>query len=1162
VQHAVIADISESGSAKRKWDSVDGDSTGKHATRTLVKVTSLTPLVLTRDRGEGAKRITDVLAATVPPPGPPQDPTATSAQRVLRAISNHVVSVEQAGVGEGDSSKNAWFPPWFKVDVEHLAFLCECRDVYPVYGASRDGQVHVLRRVTDLSKGCATVLLPEPCEWLTLCVVRERYVPTLDAPLVVNGPHGVVVSLPEEARELQSKLAIEMVGNVRGGLAHVVSPVVELFPHIDFEGKFEATVTLPHCLDFGKSELSSSSVEVCCRYQDGRVEPLDSSSIIAVTQATVTFVTTHFGEWMVRLTLAMAAMSFGLGASRMLSPTPLAPSPTRAAEGPAVVEPLGIKVEIIPAVKPNDTSTLVLVARRREYGNPTADHLKARGFDVCEPLQSVLRVNQLALTAKLINERSEVLWTSESWTPNHDPQDEDACIRTEIPLPREPQASKCQVTLRRTNGDGTSHKEQRVIELQKSVLPQRPAVEIAVFFSGNSTASHTIWNSLMAEIKILDGHCKSGKVSYALDHRVDHSFATVEALNTTLTLLSGRRAASTPNGQADLVLQFIGHGQDGNLVFDAELNVQKMAVVIASCRPTCVIFNACESFDIAQAVHLECKKKQLSTVVGFWHTRVVNMACEMLSKSLLPYVGGWNDALERGKSSVDAFLRGIGLARDMILADEEMKKMFPCRRHMPELGTLPYELPLPDPCECAACAASSGGLEAHVSDTDVGSHDAAQQSLPVEFGICEPDDELDSAVRGHRAPTFKPTEQLPLNPREFAVEAAQRFLADFTKNVCALYVVGKYFNSPVPSREFWYQVSQEYYDWLMSPVDALRPPGLACPPSFDVKSTVPYVVVHVHFLSRRAEPDQPNEPDFDRVGSVNLRWSKGVDFEHLKKGGDPINRLTPSQVLFLGSWLGCVRTGRLNNPYALPAQAGAMPQIRTREDMGGGGRNVSGKHNLARDPPGTLGHGWRQVDVVEFSTRHFSVCDGRLLRAFEKVYELPERVCCFDDDVVPGRFRIKIDWAKFPAGNPPRYTRRIWHNPTAHNLTPNDVVDPPYFTDVRRTLGYKATALGWKYKDVTKPIPPFGAPLPPHGRLGAVVSAPVEPAGLRSLLIHAEAERAKRSRNQPRLNYAEYSSSTGSWEGDRFVPGKVSRAKFANRGGSASADAAAAASAD
>jgi hypothetical protein len=49
------------------------------------------------------------------------------------------------------------------------------------------------------------------------------------------------------------------------------------------------------------------------------------------------------------------------------------------------------------------------------------------------------------------------------------------------------------------------------------------------------------------------------------------------------------------------------------------------------------------------------------------------------------------------------------------------------------------------------------------------------------------------------------------------------------------------------------------------------------------------------------------------------------------------------------------------------------------------------------------------------SARISSLVRGTLLRAFERVYELPERVCCFEDDTIakPGRFRIKVKRAAF-----------------------------------------------------------------------------------------------------------------------------------------------------
>jgi len=135
-------------------------------------------------------------------PDPPADPAfLSSVRRVLRPISHYVVSVKRMDVEVSDTQKEFAAP--VQVTMTHLALPLECRAVYPVYGTSSGdkvaGTVLEKYRVTDFSSGRTTVLLSEPCEWLTLCVVREHYIPTAETPLVVDGPHGVTVLLPEES---------------------------------------------------------------------------------------------------------------------------------------------------------------------------------------------------------------------------------------------------------------------------------------------------------------------------------------------------------------------------------------------------------------------------------------------------------------------------------------------------------------------------------------------------------------------------------------------------------------------------------------------------------------------------------------------------------------------------------------------------------------------------------------------------------------------------------------------------------------------------------------------------------------------------------------------------------------------------------------------------
>jgi hypothetical protein len=675
-------------------------------------------------------RVRDVLRM---PDVLPPDSTATAAppslMNVFRAISSVVVCVRRTRSGT-DTTRP--FNPPVKVVIPHNALPLETREVVAMCGASVNakvaGQVLYDGVNIDLKSGVATVLLSKPCAWLTLCIVRERHVPPPQKPLTLHGPHGIVVELPAEGAELQRDFALEMVGDVRNALSHAVSPVVELFPHVDFGGKFVAAVTLPHCLDLSANTLDPSSIVVCCRHSDGRIEALDTASIANVSATTITFVTSHFGEWVIRLASAIVGGVAGAGLA-MVSPTPpstsyVAGAALMGAAAAAALVPCNL--QIIPAVDWVNL-TLRVVIRRIDYGTPTCENLKSKPwyfdaqdrwtFDgVSFPLTTELSISVVVHGAE---EKLECApWTTYLWQQESISNDFDIALSLD-PSGHKQQPLKLWVKLEAKSPVFT---QQRVITAPGSQPPaERPPVEIAVFFSTQPTASHGIWESLVKEINDLDDHCKSGKVHYAIPHQVAHNFTTVDDLDQKLTLLSGRRGAGT---RADLVLQFIGHGEDGHLVFDSTLNVPKMVRLIASCRPTCVIFNACETLGIAHAVHIECTKRELSTVVGFWHTPVVNRACERLSKSLFPYVSGWTSAAQHDTSPATAFLNGIALARDVILEDEVMNVMFKCRLVMPRLDTLPKSLPPPDACACDACTASAGvtRLGASASDRALQAH--------------------------------------------------------------------------------------------------------------------------------------------------------------------------------------------------------------------------------------------------------------------------------------------------------------------------------------------------------------------------------------------------------------------------------------------------------
>jgi hypothetical protein len=123
------------------------------------------------------------------------------------------------------------------------------------------------------------------------------------------------------------------------------------------------------------------------------------------------------------------------------------------------------------------------------------------------------------------------------------------------------------------------------------------------------------------------------------------------------------------------------------------------------------------------------------------------------------------------------------------------------------------------------------------------------------------------------------------------------------------------------------------------------------------------------------------------------------------------------------------------------------------------------------------------------SARISSLVRGTLLRAFERVYELPERVCCFEDDTIakPGRFRIKVKWAAFS----------FWGFTTVHpsGLAKTNRGNPHAQRRHRPTVLYESAAvrnelqgiisgLGVQGRHQANSLPTFGEPLPPNGRLG------------------------------------------------------------------------------
>eukprot|EP00037_Helgoeca_nana_P028399 m.333949 g.333949 ORF g.333949 m.333949 type:complete len:701 (+) comp27745_c4_seq1:2-2104(+) len=226
----------------------------------------------------------------------------------------------------------------------------------------------------------------------------------------------------------------------------------------------------------------------------------------------------------------------------------------------------------------------------------------------------------------------------------------------------------------------------------------RRGVPVAVFYSHSLESSGGILRSLLDEVERLNEHHDTGVVEAVLG-RIGHSCVDFERLVDKLTALQRAihpvdRPIGTTRG---LVLQFIGHGDDGELSFEGGARrANELARAIAACRPSCVIFNACDTSGIAAAVHMACTDEGLDTTVCFWWTNVLTETCEMLSRRLFIDIsvqvrtGEWDgSAASFGRVIRDVHKPILGYFIDQ----------FGCLFAAPSLGTFP---PL-GPHRCSCC---------------------------------------------------------------------------------------------------------------------------------------------------------------------------------------------------------------------------------------------------------------------------------------------------------------------------------------------------------------------------------------------------------------------------------------------------------------------------
>lgn len=182
-------------------------------------------------------------------------------------------------------------------------------------------------------------------------------------------------------------------------------------------------------------------------------------------------------------------------------------------------------------------------------------------------------------------------------------------------------------------------KRARIDSPQTTEASVERVISLAVFFSTATVSCQGIWQSLQNELSEFDELISKARVQCALPAGITLNCQTIDNLYHRLAEIEVMRSRNGAHRE-ELVLQFIGHGDDGKLEFEGHRmpSVNTLAEYIARCRPACVIFNACSTSALAEAVHSKCQELKCTTVVSFWKKRVKNDACETLSRRFYSYV--------------------------------------------------------------------------------------------------------------------------------------------------------------------------------------------------------------------------------------------------------------------------------------------------------------------------------------------------------------------------------------------------------------------------------------------------------------------------------------------------------------------------------------------
>ena len=540
----------------------------------------------------------------------------------------------------------------------------------------------------------------------------------------LKGPFGVLVEIRPGAieRDLLMALSYSELARHNRDQLNIVTPVIEVLPHgIQFTEP--ARVTLPHAVNWTKA--AADAYTLCAVSEiDGKLESHELPDSLEMSDRSVTFEVKHFSKRAVsvgfgRLLAAGAALTVaavGYAATAYLQSMPT----TKIQAGFFLnsvesvcriifrLHDLGLQqftdlekdgwvhlVQLCPDLihdAPGDSQTIAVEFEEEDShtkyireidGIPTSFHTEV-SFPLVDGKTYTMR-------HRFSTKSGAVVWKG-NWTYRRSGQITPISSTSSDMLSPVPIVPLSPSALFSADLDG-----------RHNGTPSQLTISVLCIQSMSASGGVDLSRSQLEEMRDMSSEFDKAGIK-PMHTGISTHFKPVNTLEEALNLLED--IADVPPAASELrILHFAGHGEKTLQFEDVDPEIGPFAHLIIKCKPDCVIFNACNTRELAEGTAAACQigsTKHAAPLVVFWDSVVETKAgCETFARRFYRRLGKESRKQDAGNSvTKSAMLQAVyTTAKDFLLANKTVS----ADRADNQLRCSPFDMPVVQLAQAPSC---------------------------------------------------------------------------------------------------------------------------------------------------------------------------------------------------------------------------------------------------------------------------------------------------------------------------------------------------------------------------------------------------------------------------------------------------------------------------